>query len=161
MYGAEVVQKWRAAARAGHCGVTTEGAELVALRLQDAQAMFSGEDVSAHRHKNSQPFTQLGKFHFKPWKPTYHATALPRHVDEALFHSLKRSKLRVSHAKVCGGGGSRLQNVASPTPSANKLTQEDYEHIFADEKEVPTSQSSQPETTKIQRSSFFDTHSGQ
>ena len=126
--------------------VTTEGAELVALRLQDAQAMFSGEDVNPHRHKNNQPFTQLGKFHFKPWKPTYHATALPRHVDEALFHSLKRSKLRVCHAKVCGGGGSRLQNVASSAPVI-KLTQEDYEDLFADEEEDPTSETNQPETT--------------
>ena len=107
-----------------------DGAELVALRLQDAQSMFSGEEIKKHAN-NKQPLTQLGRFHFHVWKPTFHATATPRHVDETLYHSLKRSKARVNHAKVCGGGGSRLQNDRKSPPPMVALTQQDFEQAFA------------------------------
>lgn len=54
-------------------------AELVAQRLQDAQAMFGGEEAT-DRKIRGPPSTQLGKFSFPRWKPTYHATGGARHV---------------------------------------------------------------------------------
>lgn len=104
--------------------------EDVALRLQDAQAIFSGEEVN-NRGNDKKPLTQLGHFKFKQWKPTFHNTSMPRHVDEALFQSLKRSKLRVNHAKVCGGGGSRIKNMQTEPPPI-VLTQEDYDSAFSE-----------------------------
>jgi len=47
--------------------------------------------------------------------------------------SLKRSEKRVNHAKVCGGGGSRMQRSNSPLPPPPDLTPEDFDRIFDDD----------------------------
>ena len=52
-------------------------------------------------------------------------------MDEKLYESLKRSDKRVNHAKVCGGGGSRIKKIKAPPPI--QITHEDLSRIFDDD----------------------------